>query len=102
MKNDPLLFVDSIQVLNNGEENQHLYDSRSVVKNMALHRIDDINAMLQYDLNIRIKIKTFDNKIYDGIPKRVYEHYIEILNDDKNYLINLNDICDIRIRKNDL
>ncbi len=99
MKNDPLMFVESINLINEGAENQNIYDSRKEVKDIIHHRIDDINAMLMYNIDIICKIKLLDNNIYEGIPKKISGEKMELFINNKPCFFNLNSIIDISIRK---
>ncbi|MGM9971010.1 MAG: hypothetical protein ACI35W_01200 [Anaeroplasmataceae bacterium] len=99
MKNDPLMFVDSINIINDGNENQNTFDSRTSVKDLIHHRIDDINAMLMYNLNIICVIRLVNNEIYEGKPIRVNEKYLELSINNKTILFELNSIIDIGLRK---
>lgn len=101
MNNDPLMFVDSINVIKSGDENQNTFDSRKIQKDVLHHRIDDINAMLMYDMNIICRIILKDMRCFEGKPIRVNEKYFELLIDGNSMLFELNNIIDIGIRRND-
>ena len=80
MNNDPLLFIDSVFDKKEGKENQEVFDSRQNInkkKNLILHRIEDIRAMMFFKLKIYLFIKT---------KQGLYEGYIENIDDKEIYL----------------
>ncbi len=99
MKNNPLLYIDSINTIKEGKENLETYDSRKVSKKkIAKHRLDDIRAMLLYKINILCIVKT--SQVYiEGVVYSIDENYLNIISNSKNVLIALEDIEDINILK---
>ena len=97
--NNPLLFIQSVSDDNNINSNQEYYDSRiKSRKSVAKHRLEDIEAMLYYRINVLAEIKTKDN-IIEGIVLECNEKGLRIQDDDKEVLVPINIIENINILK---
>ena len=97
--NNPLLFIQSVSDDNNASSNQEYYDSRvKSRKSVAKHRLEDIEAMLYYRINVLAEIKTKDD-IIEGIVLECNENGLRIQGDDREILIPINIIENINILK---
>lgn len=97
--NDPVLFVSSVSDTKIGQENQSIYDSRRTVrKKVARHRLEDINAMLLYKINILCEVRT-DRYLYEGVVKDVNEDNLKLIVENKEVVLPINEIEDINILK---
>lgn len=87
----PLMFIDSIQEM---KETDKTLNKR----NVSLNRLDDIEAMLYYKMNILVEIRT-KNTLTEGVVKSVDNDGLKI--DSKGNIINirLDEIENINILK---
>ena len=101
MNNDPLLFIDSVLNKKVGKENQEIYDSRQSInkkKNLILHRIEDINAMMFFKIKIYLFIQTKHN-FYEGIVESINDEEIYLKDKDSLKRVLVNEIEDIIVKK---
>lgn len=99
MKNDPLMFIDSFKLNNENMSNQEIFDSRYQKRSLKKYRLEDIKAMMLYRINVLCEIITKNGKI-EGFVKELNEENIKVNADDnKTYLVALDDILDINILK---
>ncbi len=99
MKNDPLMFIDSFKLNNENMSNQEIFDSRYQKRSLKKYRLEDIKAMMLYRINVLCEIITKNGKI-EGFVKELNEENIKVNADDnKTYLVSLDDILDINILK---
>ncbi len=99
MKNDPLMFIDSFKINNENISNQEVFDSRYQKRSLKKYRLEDIRAMLLYRINVLCEIITKSGKI-EGVVKELNEENIKVVNEEnKTYLVMLDDILDINILK---
>ncbi len=99
MKNDPLMFIDSFKLNNENVSNQEVFDSRYQKRSLKKYRLEDIKAMMLYRINVLCEIITKNGKI-EGVVKELNEENIKVTDDDnKTYLVSLDDIIDINILK---
>lgn len=97
--NDPLLFIDSVSDKKEAESNQDYFDSRiNKVKSKAKYRLDDIEAMLYYRINVRAEVYTKKER-FEGIVTECNEEGITLKIDNHKRLISLIDIESINILK---
>lgn len=87
----PLMFIDSIQEM---KETDKTLNKR----NVSLNRLDDIEAMLYYKMNILVEVRT-KNTLTEGVVKSVDNDGLKI--DSKGNIINirLDEIENINILK---
>ncbi len=87
----PLMFIDSIQKM---KETDKTLNKR----NVSLNRLDDIEAMLYYKMNILVEVRT-KNTLTEGVVKSVDNDGLKI--DSKGNIINirLDEIENINILK---
>lgn len=102
MENNPLLFINSVNVIKKGLENEIIYDSRKTNKSMVNHRLDDLRAILFYDLEIMCYILLNNDSSYLGIPIEINDYFISILVNNKKQIIYIKDIKDIMLKKNNI
>ncbi len=99
MKNDPLMFIDSFKLNNENMSNQEIFDSRYQKRSLKKYRLEDIKAMMLYRINVLCEIITKNGKI-EGFVKELNEENIKVnAEDNKTYLVSLDDILDINILK---
>lgn len=99
MKNDPLMFIDSFKLNSENVSNQEVFDSRYQKRSLKKYRLEDIKAMMLYRINVLCEIITKNGKI-EGIVKELSEENIKVTDEDnKTYLVSLDDILDINILK---
>ncbi len=99
MKNDPLMFIDSFKLNNENMSNQEIFDSRYQKRSLKKYRLEDIKAMMLYRINVLCEIITKKGKI-EGFVKELNEENIKVnAEDNKTYLVSLDDILDINILK---
>ena len=99
MKNDPLLFIDSITDKKDKDNNQEVFDSRYANKRaLYKHRIDDIRAMLFYRINVIAEITT-KTEIIEGLVIEVKDEGLIMKKDGKKIVIPIDSIQDINIIK---
>lgn len=100
MGNDPLLFIDSVKEHDDlNSSNQEIFDSRiKTRKVVARHRLEDIEAMLYYRINVLAEIST-KTRYYEGIVINVSESGLKLKTQDSEILIPIIEIEDINILK---
>jgi hypothetical protein len=99
MENDPLLFIDSVSDKKDANPNQESYDSRIGTKrNLYKHRLDDINAMLYYRINVLAEVTTRTG-IVEGVVIDVKDEGLTLKKDGNEIVIPINSIKDINILK---
>lgn len=98
--NDPTLFVNSVTDKKDSNENQCVFDSRNkpVRKKVARYRLEDINAMLLYKINILCEIRT-KQRVLEGVVSYVDDKYLQLIIDNKKINIDIDEIEDINILK---
>ncbi len=95
--NEPTLFVNTVSDKKESNENQVYFDSRKTVrKKVARYRLEDINAMLLYKINILCEIST-KTTIYEGVVISVDDQELIISIDNNHIKIAINEIEDINI-----
>lgn len=100
MQNDPILFIDSISIKNEGNENQIEFDSRTQKnkKNLIIHRIEDIKAMLFFKMNIAVNIKTKSDD-FAGIVDNIDDEAVFLKEGNGIKKVLINNIEQISIKK---
>lgn len=99
MNNDPTLFINSVSDKKDGNENQEFFDSRfSSKKKIALHRLEDIKAMLYYRIHVLAEIYT-KNGVYEGIVEEVSDSGLKLQIENKLLNISIVEIENINILK---
>lgn len=97
--NDPLLFIDSVMDKKDIESNQDFFDSRiNKVKKKAKYRLDDIEAMLYYRINVRAEVYTKKERL-EGIVIECSELGLTLKMDNTKRVIGISDIESINILK---
>lgn len=93
------MFIDSFKLNNENVSNQEVFDSRYQKRSLKKYRLEDIKAMMLYRINVLCEIITKNGKI-EGVVKELNEENIKVTDDDnKTYLVSLDDIIDINILK---
>ena len=108
MENDPLMFIQTVNNLNNSVNNQVVFDSKKVRNstNFVDKKINDISNELKekleklvkcYNSNINVYVKVIlkDEKYYEGTVKNFSKDLL-FLDDEK---INVVEISEIEIVK---
>lgn len=98
MVNDPLMFIDSFKTNQEEKGNQKIFDSRLQKKSLKKYRLEDINAMLMYRINVLCEITLRDKKV-EGIVCDLDEDNMTIKIDKTKFQIPIYDIIDINILK---
>ncbi len=96
MENNPILFINSVDLIKEGMENQSLYDSRKQKKNILKHRFDDINAMIEHNIKCICEVK-IENTLIEGVVLSIKENYLEMNLDNEKVLIDITKIEYINI-----
>ena len=97
-KNDPTLFVNSVIVQQNGQENQNYYDSsREKKPPRIMHRIDDLRAMLVYKDEVLVDICD-GNTTYSGKVTYLSESKLKLITNKGEQTILIKNITDIKIK----
>ena len=92
--NKPTLFVNSIIVDINGDENQTVYDSRKHTKNKIFHRLDDIFCFLKIGKRVFVEILYLDKFFYGEVMKFDNQNlFLKVNGEQILYpIVNLSDI----------
>ena len=108
MENDPLMFIQTVNNLNNSVNNQVVFDSKKVKNstNFIVKETNEINNELKekleklvkcYNSNIIVGVKVIlkDGKFYEGTVKNFSKNLL-FLDDEK---INVSEISEIEMIK---
>lgn len=108
MENDPLMFIQTVNNLNNSVNNQVVFDSKKVKNstNFIVKETNEINNELKekleklvkcYNSNINVGVKVIlkDGKFYEGTVKNFSKNLL-FLDDEK---INVSEISEIEMIK---
>ncbi len=86
-KNEPVLFVNSCSVYRSPEKSKN---------KTKLHRLDDVKVLLSMKKEIEIEV-TLDSMVISGMVKEIKEYELVIEINNKDTIINLENIKGIKI-----